>query len=220
MEKKQTGNASSKAFLRRTRRLRTGSEKSQEEIRARFFPAKPQYIVTTSEFDEVKAWLACVSRINTMLDQKDGNSKPVACGRTSNTDSKTGNTKTDDDRPTLKLTGRFLQLVCRPLTGVFRNRWPRPAGFVCGDQDKARCFAKNAASITTNVRGTPRSKARRSVRPTQAKAKAPPSPRTREIAPGYRHFISHLRGDRIAAYRLAVGQTEVEAMYRFPLYLR
>src|SRR6202522_2917272 len=74
-------------------------EKSQEEIR-KILPAKPQYIVTTSEFDEVKARLAAIENKHKLLDQKDGN-KP-SLRRTSNTDSNTGNTKSDDDRPTLK----------------------------------------------------------------------------------------------------------------------
>ncbi|MFZ0955380.1 MAG: peptidase M48, partial [Candidatus Sulfotelmatobacter sp.] len=56
-------------------------------------------IVTTSEFDEVKARLAAIENKHKLLDQKDGN-KP-SLRRTSNTDS-TGNTQTDDDRPTLK----------------------------------------------------------------------------------------------------------------------
>ena len=74
-------------------------EKSQAEIR-KILPAKPQYVVTTSEFDEVKARLASIENKHKLLDQKDGN-KP-SLRRTSNTDSKTGDTKSDDDRPTLK----------------------------------------------------------------------------------------------------------------------
>jgi predicted Zn-dependent protease len=74
-------------------------EKTQAEIR-KILPAKPQYVVTTSEFDEVKARLASIENKHKLLDQKDGN-KP-SLRRTSNTDTKTGDTKTDDDRPTLK----------------------------------------------------------------------------------------------------------------------
>ncbi len=75
-------------------------EKSQEEIR-KILPSKPQYIVTTSEFDEVKARLAALENRHKVLDQKDAN-KP-SLRRTSNTssDDKNGD-KSDDDRPTLK----------------------------------------------------------------------------------------------------------------------
>jgi predicted Zn-dependent protease len=74
-------------------------EKSQDEIR-KILPAKQQYIVTTSEFDEVKARLAAIENKHKLLDEKDS-SKP-SLRRTSNTTDKTGDTKTDDDRPTLK----------------------------------------------------------------------------------------------------------------------
>jgi predicted Zn-dependent protease len=74
-------------------------EKTQEEIR-KILPAKPQYVVTTSEFDEVKARLASIENKHKMVDEKDGN-KP-SLRRTSNPSDKTGDTKTDDDRPTLK----------------------------------------------------------------------------------------------------------------------
>src|SRR5579871_768236 len=74
-------------------------EKSQEEIR-KILPAKQQYIVTTSEFEEVKARLAAIENKHKLLDEKDGN-KP-SLRRTSNTSDKSGDTKSDDDRPTLK----------------------------------------------------------------------------------------------------------------------
>jgi predicted Zn-dependent protease len=75
-------------------------EASQKEI-ATILPAKPQYIVTTSEFDDVKARLASIENRHKVLDQKDAN-KP-SLRRTSTTD-KSGNTtdNSDDDRPTLK----------------------------------------------------------------------------------------------------------------------
>ena len=78
-------------------------EKSQEEIR-KILPAKQQYIVTTSEFDEVKARLAAIENKHKLLDEKDSN-KP-SLRRTSNT-SDSSNTGGDqqqqgDDRPTLK----------------------------------------------------------------------------------------------------------------------
>ena len=97
MEKKKPGTLS-KAFETHPQ-TPDRIEKSQEEIR-KILPAKPQYIVTTSEFDEVKARLAAIENKHKLLDQKDGN-KP-SLRRTSNTDNKSGNTQSDDDRPTLK----------------------------------------------------------------------------------------------------------------------
>ena len=73
--------------------------KSQEEIR-KILPAKPQYVVTTSEFDEVKARLAALENKHKLLDQKDS-AKP-SLRRTSNTTDKSDDKKDDDDRPTLK----------------------------------------------------------------------------------------------------------------------
>ena len=77
-------------------------EKSQEEIR-KILPAKQQYVVTTSEFDEVKARLAAIENKHKVIDEKDSN-KP-SLRRTANTDNKTGDStpsNSDDDRPTLK----------------------------------------------------------------------------------------------------------------------
>jgi beta-barrel assembly-enhancing protease len=74
-------------------------EKSQEEIR-KILPAKAQYVVTTSEFDEVKARLAAIENKHKLLDEKDAN-KP-SLRRTSNPTDKSGDSKSDDDRPTLK----------------------------------------------------------------------------------------------------------------------
>jgi beta-barrel assembly-enhancing protease len=74
-------------------------EKSQEEIR-KILPAKQQYVVTTSEFDDVKARLAAIENKHKVLDQKDTN-KP-SLRRTSNTSDNSGDTNSDDDRPTLK----------------------------------------------------------------------------------------------------------------------
>jgi predicted Zn-dependent protease len=74
--------------------------KSQDEIR-KILPAKQQYVVTTSEFDEVKARLAALENKHKLLDQKDS-SKP-SLRRTSNpTDKSEDGKKDDDDRPTLK----------------------------------------------------------------------------------------------------------------------
>jgi beta-barrel assembly-enhancing protease len=75
-------------------------EKSQEEI-GRILPARAQYVVSTSEFDDVKSRLAVIENRHKVLDDKEGNRPSLR--RTSTTD-KTGSTdKTnDDDRPTLK----------------------------------------------------------------------------------------------------------------------
>jgi len=73
--------------------------KSQDEIR-KVLPAKQQYIVTTSEFDEVKSRLAAIENKHKLLDEKDAN-KP-SLRRTSNPSDKGDDSKKDDDRPTLK----------------------------------------------------------------------------------------------------------------------
>src|SRR5215831_6466980 len=75
--------------------------KSQDEIR-KILPAKQQYVVTTSEFDEVKARLASIENKHKLLDEKDSN-KP-SLRRTSNQTDKSDDGKgtSDDDRPTLK----------------------------------------------------------------------------------------------------------------------
>lgn len=75
-------------------------EKSQQEI-ATILPAKVQYIVSTSEFDDVKSRLAMIENRHKVIDDKEG-SKPTL-RRTSNTDKSGGSDKSgDDDRPTLK----------------------------------------------------------------------------------------------------------------------
>ena len=76
-------------------------EKSQQEI-ATILPAKAQYIVSTSEFDDVKSRLATIENRHKVLDDKEG-SKPTlrrASGGDKSGGSSGGNT--DDDRPTLK----------------------------------------------------------------------------------------------------------------------
>jgi beta-barrel assembly-enhancing protease len=74
--------------------------KSQEEI-SKILPAKQEYLVTTSEFDEVKARLAALENRRKLVDDKEGGKKPSL--RRTSTSEKTGkDDKTDDDRPTLK----------------------------------------------------------------------------------------------------------------------
>jgi predicted Zn-dependent protease len=74
-------------------------QKSQDEI-AKILPARPQYVITTSEFDDVKARLARLENRRKVIDEKD-NGKP-SLRRTSTADKNGKDTKNDDDRPTLK----------------------------------------------------------------------------------------------------------------------
>jgi beta-barrel assembly-enhancing protease len=97
MEKKKPGTLS-KAFDSHPQ-TPDRIEKSQEEIR-KILPAKQQYIVTTSEFDEVKARLAAIENKHKILDPKDAN-KP-SLRRTANSGGDNGNSQDGDDRPTLK----------------------------------------------------------------------------------------------------------------------
>ena len=75
-------------------------EKSQQEI-ATILPARAQYVVSTSEFDDVKARLATIENRHKVIEEKDG-SRP-SLRRTSSSDkTSSGSDKNDDDRPTLK----------------------------------------------------------------------------------------------------------------------
>jgi len=75
----------------------------QKEI-ATVLPPKDQYMVSTSEFDDVKSRLAALENRRKVKDVKD-DSKPTlrrtASDKPKDSDSKDGKT-TDDDRPTLK----------------------------------------------------------------------------------------------------------------------
>jgi predicted Zn-dependent protease len=76
--------------------------KSQDEI-AQILPARAQYMVSTSEFDDVKSRLAAIENRHKIMDKKEDKNRP-SLRRTSTpdkngSDDKTGN---DDDRPTLK----------------------------------------------------------------------------------------------------------------------
>ena len=73
--------------------------KSQEEI-SKILPARAEYTVTTSEFDQVKACLAALENRRKVVDEKDSG-KP-SLRRTSSTDKTSKDDKKDDDRPTLK----------------------------------------------------------------------------------------------------------------------
>jgi predicted Zn-dependent protease len=78
---------------------------SQEEI-ARILPAKDEYTVTTSEFDDIKARLARIENKRRLTDSKDKN-KPSLRRASTGTDDKQGQTTTGDstssgdDKPTL-----------------------------------------------------------------------------------------------------------------------
>src|SRR2546423_2475660 len=78
-------------------------ENTQKEI-ARILPARPEYIVTTSEFDSVKARLRNVMFARKVQDNAPG--KPTLRTRTEQDKDKKGQgndpNATDDDRPTLK----------------------------------------------------------------------------------------------------------------------
>ena len=74
--------------------------KSQEEI-AKILPARQQYVVTTSEFDDVKARLAALENRRKVVDSKEDKNKP-SLRRTSNPTKTSGKDDSGDDRPTLK----------------------------------------------------------------------------------------------------------------------
>jgi predicted Zn-dependent protease len=76
-------------------------EKSQEEI-ARILPARAQYTVTTSEFDDVKSRLARLENRRKLVDEKDSSKPTLRRASGSEKDKKSGKDSADDDRPTLK----------------------------------------------------------------------------------------------------------------------
>jgi predicted Zn-dependent protease len=76
-------------------------EASQKEI-ATILPARPQYIVSTSEFDDVKSRLATIENRHKVIEEKDGSKPSLRRTSTSDKTSGTDTTNNDDDRPTLK----------------------------------------------------------------------------------------------------------------------
>jgi predicted Zn-dependent protease len=76
-------------------------EASQKEI-ATILPARAQYIVTTSEFDDVKARLATIENRHKVIEEKDGSKPSLRRASTSEKTGTAGTDNSDDDRPTLK----------------------------------------------------------------------------------------------------------------------
>ncbi len=77
--------------------------RSQEEI-ARILPARDQYMVTTSEFDDVKARLARIENKRRLTDSRNTNKPSLRKAGTGQGDSGStspGSTSSDDDKPTL-----------------------------------------------------------------------------------------------------------------------
>jgi predicted Zn-dependent protease len=76
--------------------------KSQEEIN-KILPDRPQYIVSTSEFDDVKARLASLENRRKLTDDKDSGRPTLRrTGQSSDKTKDKGSDQKDDDRPTLK----------------------------------------------------------------------------------------------------------------------
>ncbi len=75
--------------------------KSQQEIN-RILPDRPQYIVSTSEFDDVKARLASLENRRKLTDDKDNRPTLRRTGQSSDKTKDKGSDQKDDDRPTLK----------------------------------------------------------------------------------------------------------------------
>ncbi len=79
---------------------------AQQEMKT-VLPARPEYIVDTSEFENVKARLASIQNRHKVQNDKDNKDRPTlrratADNPSTDTGTGTGTTKTDDDRPTLK----------------------------------------------------------------------------------------------------------------------
>jgi predicted Zn-dependent protease len=75
-------------------------EKTQKEI-SEILPPRDQYVVTTSEFDEIKARLAAIQNRRQLTDQKDDRPS-LRRSNTNNSSQDKNQTQQDDDRPTLK----------------------------------------------------------------------------------------------------------------------
>ena len=80
-------------------------EHAQQEMKT-VLPARPEYIVDTSEFEDVKGRLASIQNRHKVQNDKDNKDRPTlrrATADNPSTDTGSGtDNKTDDDRPTLK----------------------------------------------------------------------------------------------------------------------
>jgi beta-barrel assembly-enhancing protease len=77
---------------------------AQQEMKT-VLPARPEYIVDTSEFEDVKARLASIQNRHKVQNDKDNKDRPTlrrATADNPSTDTGSGTGTTDDDRPTLK----------------------------------------------------------------------------------------------------------------------
>jgi len=81
---------------------------AQNEMRT-VLPARPEYVVDTSEFDNVKARLASIENRHKVTNDKDNKDRPTLRRATADNPSSnqgsgtsTGSSQPDDDRPTLK----------------------------------------------------------------------------------------------------------------------
>jgi len=98
-EKKKTGTLA-KAFSTHPQ-TPDRIEKSQQEI-GHILAARAQYVVSTSEFDDVKSRLAAIENRHRILEKKEDQNKP-SLRRTSSTDKSGKDDKgNDDNHPTLK----------------------------------------------------------------------------------------------------------------------
>lgn len=76
-------------------------EASQKEI-ATILPARPEYLVSTSEFDDVKARLASIENRRKLNDEKEGGKPSLRRASSTDKNGKGDSKSPDDDRPTLK----------------------------------------------------------------------------------------------------------------------
>src|SRR5260370_24495308 len=76
-------------------------EKSQQEI-AQILPARAEYVVTTSEFDDVKERLAMLENRHRGVDPEERKKPTLLRRASSGRDKSSQDSKNDDGRPTLK----------------------------------------------------------------------------------------------------------------------
>ena len=75
--------------------------RSQEEI-SKVLPARDQYVINTSEFDDVKARLATIENRRKLSGPEDKEGRPTLRRTTADNSKKPDGGSNDDDRPTLK----------------------------------------------------------------------------------------------------------------------